>query len=102
MKIVKKIVKKGFPTTSKHYIEAHAEADNAERRKYPKAYKDMKKVDSKLSKNELSGKNTKSGKIIISSKVPKKDRKDVALHERTESKAIKRLSKDKQYANRSK
>lgn len=95
MKIVKKIKEKGFPTSSPYYEEAHAEGDNAEKRKYPKAYKQMKKIDTKLAKNELSGKNTKSGKIIISSKVPKKDRKDVELHERTESKAIKRLSKDK-------
>lgn len=89
-----KLVNRGYPTDSKNYREAHAEADNAERKRYPKAYKDMKRVDSKLSRNELSGKNTRSGKIEISKKVPKRDRADVALHERTEHKALKRLAKD--------
>lgn len=93
VKIVKKLNDKGFPTHNKKYREAHAEADNAEKKKYPKVYKAMKKVDKKLGKHELSGKNLKSGKILISKKVPKKDRKDVILHEKTENKAIKRLSK---------
>lgn len=92
-KIVKSIKRKGFPTSSKYYKEAHAEADMAEKRKYPKQYKDMKKIDNKVSKNKLVGKNTKSGKILISKVVPKKDRKTVKLHEMTEHKAILRLRK---------
>ncbi len=91
MKIVKKLTDKGFPKSSKFYKEAHSEADNKERRRYPRAYANMKIVDKRLAKHELAGKNLKSGKIEISSKVPKKDRKDVALHERTENKAIKRM-----------
>jgi hypothetical protein len=96
VKIVKNLNDKSpSPTRDKNYRVAHSEADNAERRKYPKAYKDMKKIDGKLGKHELVGKNFKSGKIEIESKVPKKDRKDVSLHERTERKALNRLDRKK-------
>jgi restriction endonuclease Mrr len=92
-KVVKQLKNTGFPTHSPYYKTAHREADNAERRTFPKAYQAMKKVDKKLSKNALAGKNLKSGKIEVSQKVPPAYRRDVILHERTESLAIKRLSK---------
>lgn len=94
-KLEKKIVKKGFPTSSKKYEEAHSEASNAEKKKYPKGYKVLKKLDAKVSKNTLIGKNTKSSKLEVSKIVPKKYRNEVAYHEKIESKAIKRLSKKK-------
>lgn len=90
----------GFPQSSKFYWNAHSEADNAEKRNFPKSYKDMKKIDANLGKHELSGKNLKSGKILISEKVPKKDRKDVYLHEKTESEAIKRMTRKSRSKNR--
>lgn len=93
VKIVKKIAAKGCPTSSSRYREAHSEADAAEKRTYPKAYKDMKKVDKKLGKNELAATHDRKGNIKIESKIPKKDRKDVILHERVELKADARLKK---------
>lgn len=92
-RMVKLIKRKGFPTSSKYYKEAHAEADNAEKKANSKEYKAMKKIDSKLSKHELVGKNLRSGIIEVSDKVPKKYRKGVALHEEKELQAIKRLEK---------
>jgi hypothetical protein len=90
-KVVPKIKIKGYPVKSKNYKTAHDEADNAEKKKYPKQYKNMKKIDAKLPKGEYSGTHTRKGKIEISKKVPKKDRKTVALHEFVEWKADKRL-----------
>lgn len=88
-KVVKKIPKKGFPTSSKFYQSAHRAADKIEKKRNPKEYQAMKKVDNKLAKNELAGKNFPSGKIEISAKVPKKYRSLVANnHERVENKKI--------------
>jgi len=95
MKIKKKLKDNGFPTHDKEYSVAHSEADHAEKKKYPIIYKKMKKIDKSLGKDELAGKNLKNGKIEVSSKVPKQDRKDVELHERTEHKALLRLDKKK-------
>jgi len=92
--ILKKLSDHGYPKDSKNYRTAHSEADNAEKRAHPKAYQDMKRIDRSLGKHELAGKNTKSGKIEISKKVPVRDRADVALHERTEHKALMRLAKN--------
>lgn len=93
VKIVKKIIAKGYPTASRTYREAHAEADNAERKKHPKQYDDMKKIDSRLAKNTLSGTHDRKGDIRISKKVPKRDRPTVILHETVERKAQSRLAK---------
>lgn len=84
----KKIIREGFPTSSKAYKEAHEFADKKEKEKYPKGYEKMKKVDARLSPNELSGKSTKLGKVIVSYKVPKKLRSEVAYHERIENKQL--------------
>ena len=89
-KVVKKLKEKGFPTSSKHYPEAHEEADKKEKKKFGKGYKSMKKVDDKLDKGELAGKNFKSGKLEVSSKVPKKYRKEVAYHEEVENKILRK------------
>ncbi len=94
-KLKKKIARKGFPTSNKNYKEAHEEASNAEKKKYPSGYKKLKKLDKEVPEGELIGKNTKSGKIEVSKKVPEKERNEVAFHEKYESKAIKRLTKDK-------
>ena len=80
-KVEKKIARNGYPTASRHYKSAHEQADVAEKKKYPVGYKKMQKVDDKISKKELAGTHTKSGKIIVSKKVPKSLRKEVAYHE---------------------
>lgn len=94
-KVVDKIKDKGFPTSSKYYKTAHSEADHTEKSRNPKEYAAMKKVDTKLPKGELAGKNSRSGKIEVSKKVPAPYRADVANnHERPENKNIKRLEKN--------
>lgn len=72
------------------YEKAHAKANKAEKKAFPKGYEKMKKVDAKLGKHELAGKNTKTGKIKVSEKVPKKLRAEVALHEKVESRELKK------------
>ncbi|CAB4133934.1 hypothetical protein UFOVP265_21 [uncultured Caudovirales phage] len=89
-KVVKEIKRKGFPTSSKYYKSSHSEADIEEKKKYPKGYVKLKKIDAKIPKGELIGKNTKSGKIEVSKRAPKKLRKEIAYHEKIESKNIKR------------
>ena len=84
-RVVEKIRDKGFPTSAKGYATAHEKADKVEKSTYPKGYQEMKKVDRALPKGQLAGKNTKSGKIEVSKKVPPKLRKEVALHEKVES-----------------
>jgi len=92
-KIEKKITKKGFPTSSKGYKNAHEQADREEKKKFPKGYEKLKKLDEKLPKRELIGKNTKSGKIEVNKIVPKNLRQEVAFHEKMESKQLKKLRK---------
>lgn len=93
-KVVNRIKRRGFPTSSGEYKTAHAEADNAEKKKFPKGYNELKKIDKRIGKNELVGKNTRSGNILVEKKVPKKMRKEVAYHEKVENKAIKRLTRN--------
>lgn len=83
----------GFPTHDRHYASAHAEASKAEKQKFPKGYSHLKDMDRKVNKHELLGKNLKNGKIEVSSKVPPKYRREVAFHEITENKAIKRIER---------
>lgn len=82
---------KGFPQSSKFYKEAHQAADKAEKKAFPKDYEKMKKVDAKLPRHELAGKNFPSGKIEVSKKVPKQYRNEVALHEKVENRIAKSL-----------
>jgi hypothetical protein len=84
----KSIKREGFPTSSKRYKEAHELANKKEKAKYPSGYEKMKKVDAKLKPNELAGKSTKLGEVIVSYKVPKGLRKEVAYHERVENKEL--------------
>lgn len=91
-KLVKKLNDKGYPTHSKNYREAHEEADEAEKKKYPKGYSKLKKMEKGLNKHELMGKNEKSGKVEVEKKF-KKYSKEIAYHEDKEHKALKRLEK---------
>lgn len=85
-----KIEDKGFPRNSPKYEPAHRKADEAERKAFPSGYQKMKKIDENLPKDQLAGKNTKNGKLEVSKKVPEKFRKEVALHEKVESKALRK------------
>lgn len=90
-KIVKRLSNKGFPQASKFYQEAHRQADKAEKAKFPSGYEAMKKIDAKIPKGELAGKNLANGKIEVSAKVPAKYRAEVAFHEKQEHQNIARL-----------
>jgi hypothetical protein len=89
-KLEKKIIRKGFPTATKQYPTAHEEASKDEKKKYPKGYEKLKKLDEKLPAGQLIGKNTRSGKIEVSKVVPKKERNEVAFHERDENRRIRK------------
>lgn len=94
-KVVKSIKRTGFPESSKFYNSAHSEASDAEKKKYPKGYAKLKKIDAKTKEGSMIGHNSKSGKVSVAKSVPKSLRPEVAFHERYESKAIKRLSRKK-------
>lgn len=95
-KVIKELKSNGWPTANKKYHEAHKIANKVEEKDYgKKAFKYMEKVDDKLKRGELAGKNTRTGKIEVSKKVPKAYRAEVAQHESTEYKALKRLTKGK-------
>jgi hypothetical protein len=90
-----KLTDAGFPVHSRFYQQAHRKADVAEKARFPKGYERMKKVDKNLPARQLAGKNSKSGMIFVSAKVPKSLRKEVAYHESVESKAIKKARSKK-------
>jgi hypothetical protein len=92
-KIVSKIKRKGYPENTKDYPEAHSEASNQEKKKFPVGYKKLKMLDKKIPQGEMIGGHTKSGKVTVSKKVPKGERREVAYHERIELKDEKRLQK---------
>lgn len=87
-----RIKDKGYPTNQgRKYQSAHEAANKAEKDRFPKGFKELKNIDISLGKkHELAGKNTKSGKIEVSKKVPAKLRPEVAMNEKTESKILKR------------
>lgn len=82
-----KIKDDGFPThPKKPYQRAHREADKKEKAKFgARDYDKLKRIDNKLPKHELAGKNTRSGKIEVSKKVAPKLRPEVAYHEMVEN-----------------
>ena len=92
VKIIKTLKRKGFPIDKKAYPEAHAEADIAEKRKFPRGYARLKKAQKRMAKDELMGKNTRSGKIEVERKY-KRNKNEIAYHEHEEHLALKRLAK---------
>jgi len=82
----------GFPYHNKNYHEAHAEADKAEKKKFPKGYQHLKKLEKTLKKHELMGTNKRNGKIEVEKRF-KKYASEIGYHEKVESKALKRLAK---------
>jgi hypothetical protein len=83
-RLVKKIIRSHDPYRRKVVEESHRKADKLEKQKYPKGYKILKHLGNSLGKHELLGEHTSKGKIEISKKVPKAQRKEVAFHERIE------------------
>lgn len=85
-----KITKPGYPYKQKGYEKANAEADIAEKKKYPKGYARMKKIDASMPKGEFAATISKAGKVKVSAKVPAKLRGEAAYHDREELKRLKR------------
>jgi hypothetical protein len=88
---VDKLTDKGFPTHAKRYKTAHRSANKDEKKAFgEKSFKALEKISRKVSSHELIGKNTRSGKVEVSSKVPKKYRNEVAYHEKKENDILRR------------
>lgn len=84
-KLVKRIKRKGWPTTSSKWRKSHQEANRSERKRFGKrAFKAVQKVVKRMPATELLGTHTKKGKIRVSARVPKKYRPQIAYHERVE------------------
>jgi len=83
---VKKIVKKGWPTSSKHYPYAHKVANKLEKKHVgAKKYHAFNKWIAKhIPKGQLAGKTTRNGRVEVASIVPKKYRWELRFHEKTE------------------
>jgi hypothetical protein len=91
-KIVSKLTDRGYPYHDRHYREAHAEADKAEKKQFPKGYQQLKHKEKFMDKNELMGKNERRGKIEVEKKYKKYER-EISYHEKKEHEALKRLDK---------
>jgi len=87
IKMVKKLTDKGFPVHNKHYETAHRYASKIEKKKFPKGYEKLKKLEHKLGKHELMAKSTKSGKTEMERKY-KPFKNEFQLHEKKENKKI--------------
>ena len=95
-KLVKRIERMGWPTSSKKWAKSHREANKSERKRFGKrAFKAVQKIVGKMPKNELLGTHTKGGKIRISSRVPKKHRAQIEYHERVEHRLMTRKKRSK-------
>jgi len=91
-KLVKKIKRKGWPTASKKWKKSHTAANKATLKAMgSKVAKRVNKI--KVPKNELLGSHTKSGKILISKRVPKTLRGAIAYHERVEHRLMTKKKK---------
>lgn len=64
--------------------KGHAYANKKQREKYPEETKEINRIVRTFPKDELLGKHTKSGKIIVSEQVPLHLREAVAYHEYVE------------------
>lgn len=89
MRVVKRIKKAGWPVYTKSgrisakWKKAHPAANKAVLKAMgSKVAKKVNKI--RVPKNELLGSHTKQGKILVSSRVPKKLRGAIAYHEKVE------------------
>jgi len=97
-KVVSHLSDKGFPTKLKEYHYAHEKANKAEEKKFgKKSFNELEKFVRGANKDELIGKNSKTGKIEVEKKVPKKLRKEVAYHEKVENKILREKRSNKKY-----
>lgn len=83
-----KAQKKEFPQDSEKFNAANRYASKLEKKKYPKGYEKLDKIDKKLPSGEILGHINKIGNITISNKVPKRLRGEVSYHENIERSKI--------------
>ena len=95
MVIVKRIKKSGWPVytksgkVSQKWKKAHPAANRAVLKKFgSKTAKEINKIH--VPSSELLGSHTKTGKIKVSSRVPKKLRGAIAYHEKVEHRLMKK------------
>jgi hypothetical protein len=100
VKISKKISNKGYPVhtksgkISKIWKKAHAKANIAARKKFgSKKAKRITKLVKKTPKDQLLGKHTKRGRIIVSKIVPKGLRLAIVEHEKVEHRIMENKNK---------
>jgi len=89
-KVEPKLTKPGYPYKQRDYAKVNSEIDADEKKRSPKGYAKMKKVDASLPKGEFAATISKGGKVKVSAKVPKALRKEAAEHDRDELKKMKR------------
>lgn len=89
-KVVNKIIRNKDPYKNKITREAHEYADELEKKRFPKGYQEMKRIDSKLKNKHFSGENYGTTKEV-SREIPKKDRKETLFHEGVELKKKRQL-----------
>lgn len=93
-KLVKKIKRAGWPTTSKKWRSAHSKANLAEKKRFgKKAFAKVQAIVKKMPKDELLGTHTKKGLIRISKRVPKPYRPQIAYHEKVEHRIMTKRKK---------
>lgn len=98
--LLKRIRRLGWPVftpsgkVSKKWEKSHQKANKAVLKRFgSKVAKKVNKI--KVPRSELLGSHTKDGKIRISKRVPKKLRPAIELHERIESKLMRRKKSKK-------
>lgn len=98
--LVKRIRRSGWPVftpsgkVSKKWEKSHQSANKAVLKRFgSKVAKKVNKI--KVPRSELLGSHTKSGKISISKRVPKKLRPAIELHERIEHRLMKKRKSKK-------
>ncbi len=90
-KRTKKLTDSGFPTHSSGYPNAHREANKAEKKKFgKKAFNALEHYVKGAKNHELIGKNTKSGKIEVEKKIPRRFKDEIAFHEKVENKILRK------------
>ena len=89
-RLMKNILDRGYPASSKKYSRSHRKASEIEKLKFGKGkFKSLSSIISKnIPKGQLAGSHTKRGNIKINSRIPPKFRSEVKFHERIESRLM--------------
>ncbi|CAB4128406.1 hypothetical protein UFOVP100_30 [uncultured Caudovirales phage] len=89
--IKKKLSDKNSLVQKPGYTKANSEADEVERKAYPKGYKTLKKAEKSLGATEVMGK--VKGRNIDVERRFKSHAKEIALHDEVEKKVLRKKTK---------